>query len=170
MKTYCIENLMDIRKLLESLSEEEYAKPLPILSDSSLGQHVRHILELYTSVTDALEAGILNYDKRKRDPKVETAPLHAIKLLDNLVETLKKVDSDMILNLEGNFSKDDDHSLIISTSLYRELAYNLEHSIHHQALIKIGCLSIGFGHLIYEDFGVAPATLRYRRENLIQIT
>jgi hypothetical protein len=50
----------------------------------------------------------------------------------------------------------------ISSSLQRELLYNLEHSIHHQALIRAGLIELNLQHLLSVDFGVAPSTLRAR--------
>ena len=43
----------------------------------------------------------------------------------------------------------------------RELMYNLEHTIHHQALIKVA-INVFTDMLLPEDFGVAPSTMQYR--------
>jgi hypothetical protein len=43
------------------------------------------------------------------------------------------------------------------------LAYCLEHTIHHQALIKIGLMELNLIHLIDQHFGVAPATIRFKK-------
>ncbi len=166
MKNHCKENLMDIKRLLEAIAIEDYSKSLPLLSGSSLGQHVRHILELYSSVISGLEYGIVNYDNRKRDKIIETDSQAAIRNLESLIEKLDTVNEDAPMVLEGDFDTESQQLVKISTSLYRELAYNLEHSIHHQALIKIGCIDLGISHLINKDFGVAPATLRFRRNQM----
>ncbi|MFC0264369.1 hypothetical protein [Fontibacter flavus] len=166
MKNHCIENLQEIRKILEYIPEKAFGTPLSVLSDSSIGQHIRHILELYLAVFESLNTGVINYDKRKRNPIIEQNPNEAINLLDKIIEFLAWNKSDQPLNLEGNFSSGESKSITIPTSLYRELAYNLEHSIHHQALIKIGCMELDLKHLLDENFGVAPATVRYRKEKL----
>ena len=40
--------------------------------------------------------------------------------------------------------------------------YNLEHAIHHHALIKVG-LKIMTKIELPESFGVAPSTIQYRK-------
>ncbi|MDC1012234.1 hypothetical protein OAQ04_03240 [Flavobacteriaceae bacterium] len=50
------------------------------------------------------------------------------------------------------------------SSFLRELAYCLDHRIHHQSLIKIGLTEQGLDHLIDENFGVAFFTQNYRNE------
>jgi hypothetical protein len=69
---------------------------------------------------------------------------------------------DYPLTLQGDFSENSVHHIQLLSSFHRELAYCLEHSIHHQALIKIGLIELGALHLIDESFGVAPATLKFR--------
>ena len=46
----------------------------------------------------------------------------------------------------------------VDSNVQRELAFNLEHAIHHQALIKIGLNQLG--QHMESGFGVAPSTLR----------
>lgn len=163
MITYCIENLLEIKHLCERLGPKDYSRSLDILSSSSLGQHVRHIVELYQSVEKSGFSGVVNYDNRKRNLLIESDPRVAADQIQLLIDFLEEIPSDKNLILEGDFGKNQEGPIQIKTSLYRELAYNLEHAIHHQALIKIGLIKLELVHLIDENFGVAPATIRYRK-------
>ena len=44
----------------------------------------------------------------------------------------------------------------------REVMYNLEHTIHHKALIKVGINELT-QMILPSSFGVAPSTLQYRK-------
>lgn len=51
----------------------------------------------------------------------------------------------------------------IQSNYYRELLYNLEHCVHHQALIKVAVLQ--FENILIDDnFGVARSTIEYRKQ------
>ncbi len=109
-----------------------------------------------------MESGILNYDNRKRNKQIEINASVAIAAIDNIISVLEKGLKCADLTLQGNFCTAGDHVISIQTSINRELAYNLEHSIHHQALIKVGLKEQGIECLIGPDFGVAPATIRFK--------
>jgi hypothetical protein len=49
----------------------------------------------------------------------------------------------------------------VYTSYYRELAFNAEHATHHMALIRVALIEMGLS-IVTDDFGVAPATLKYK--------
>lgn len=163
MITYCKSNLNEIGQMLQHLSNEEYERPLPVLSSSSVGQHVRHVLEFYKSLLLATESGVVNYDARKRQMELETETEAALLCIGDIMRQLTALEGDRSLTLVGNYSAQDDRELTVPTTLFRELAYNLEHSIHHQALIKIGVTELGQAKVLHEDFGIAPATIRYRK-------
>lgn len=163
MNQYCKENLNEILHVVRNLSPEEFSHPSELLSGSSLGQHIRHILELYTTLIDSPVPGIVNYDKRQRNTELERNPILSAEIIEELIAKLTKTTLDRPLILQGDFGQGDGESIEIKTSLFRELAYNLEHSIHHQALIKIGLVEMGLKSLIDENFGVAPATIRFRK-------
>jgi hypothetical protein len=63
-----------------------------------------------------------------------------------------------------DFSFDSKEGKWLTTSLFRELAYTVEHGIHHQALIRIGVHQIDRDELLDEKFGIAPATIRHREK------
>lgn len=163
MRTYCIENLNEIKLLLHQLTNEQYTFNAKLLSTASIGQHVRHILEFYQSVIKGLETNCINYDHRERNFLVETDKDAAIQIIDNIQTLLSIEIFDKLFVLEGNFCAEEGKQLQIQTTLLRELAYCLEHSIHHQALIKVALIELNLTSLIDDNFGLAPATIRYKK-------
>ena len=57
---------------LQQLSHAEYKEPCKTLYGNTVGQHVRHIIELFQCLEQGYEGGVVNYEKRKRDPLIET--------------------------------------------------------------------------------------------------
>ena len=57
----------------------------------------------------------------------------------------------------------DGEELLIQSNYERELLYNLEHCIHHQALIKVAIIQSN-SVAIDENFGVARSTIEYRKQ------
>lgn len=163
MKTYCQENLNEIKKVLLLLTDEQYSYPSETLFGATIGQHVRHILEFYQSVLNGLDTKIVNYDNRKRNLLIETDNKYAIHVIDEINENLALDIVDEPYILEGNFCAEEGKETQIKTTFFRELAYCLEHSIHHQALIKVGLLEVNCLSYIDETFGLAPATIRFRK-------
>lgn len=161
MRTYCTENLLELEGLIRQIPEDKYIQKLDILSFSSIGQHMRHILEFYICLLDARGKNVVNYDLRKRDLLLENDPKFAIHTIQNITTAVQLLDMDKPLVLEGTFNAESNSNLQIKSTYGRELAYNLEHSIHHQALIKIGLREVGALDLVTSDFGVAPATIKY---------
>lgn len=163
MKTYCQENLTEIKKVLLLLTDEQYSYPSNTLFGATIGQHVRHILEFYQSAFNGLDTKTVNYDNRKRNLLIETDNQYAIQVIDEINASLALDILDETLVLEGNFCAEEGKETEIKTTLFRELAYCLEHSIHHQALIKVGLLEVNCLSFIDDTFGLAPATIRYRK-------
>ncbi len=155
-----LKNLIDLKSLILKLSDEDYVLKREVYSGSSIGQHVRHILEFYRCALVSLESGVVCYDHRKRDERIELSRKFACKVMKEISDRVPVIKGDFPIKLQANFSSEGEASLEIQTSLYRELAYCLEHDIHHQALIKVGLVSAGNDFLFSENFGVAPSTIR----------
>lgn len=163
MQAECQENLKSISYLLGKLNEDQYQFSSSYLSGASIGQHIRHIIEFYTCLTKACEDNeAVNYDERKRDPVLERQPLEAKKVIDQLIDFLDKKEIKGETALQANR---EDKLCSIPSSFQRELAYCLEHSIHHQALVKVGLFEQGLSYLTDDHFGVAPSTIKFRTQN-----
>jgi uncharacterized damage-inducible protein DinB len=70
--------------------------------------------------------------------------------------------------MEADYTHDGSQDNKIPTSIGREVAYCIEHSIHHQAIIKAALIAIGREKLVDEQFGVAYSTIRHRKEQCAQ--
>ncbi|MES1160266.1 MAG: DinB family protein [Bacteroidota bacterium] len=144
------------------LRPEEYAQPSQALSGHTIGQHVRHIIEGFQCLDNGYEQGLINYEKRKRDQAIENDPVLACRLLDEILTGLSRPDRPLVL--EASYNEGSPRPLALSTNFYREIAYNLEHTIHHMALIRIGIRDNGNDLALPEGYGIASSTLQYRRE------
>jgi hypothetical protein len=148
-----------LKNTLGGLKDEEYCQPLQVLSGASVGQHVRHVAEMYVCLFEGIPSGVVCYEKRKRDLVIETNRLAALKLIAEIAQTVDRPNTNLIL--DANYEMVEMTGNLIPTNYLRELAYNLEHTIHHMALIKIGIKEIGDLPL-ESNFGVAPSTKRYQ--------
>jgi hypothetical protein len=62
---------IQISDILRQLSEAEYTQQSKILFNATIGQHVRHIIELFQALENGYAEGTVNYEKRKRDYLIE---------------------------------------------------------------------------------------------------
>jgi hypothetical protein len=145
---------------LEILTMEEYSRPCQNLSNATIGKHVRHIIEMFQCLENGYEEGIVNYENRERDQKIERDMEFALIQLNNIFQGLGKPDK--ALTLEGVYNDDSSNLLHLPTNYYREVVYNLEHTIHHMALIRIGLKEVADIHLP-DNYGVASATVKFKR-------
>jgi uncharacterized damage-inducible protein DinB len=164
MKLYrsAIDVLNQIKSVLDQLEDEDYHKPLPQLFDASIGQHVRHTLEFFDCLSN--KQNVINYDLRKRNYEIETFTQVATEKINELIKFLSNRPVDMPVLFVANFDTTEGEELQISSSFEREIAYNIEHAIHHMALIKIGLQFLNVQIDLPENFGVASSTVRYQQE------
>lgn len=146
---------------LDQLSQEQYVQPCKTLFNATIGQHVRHIIELFQCLENGYGSGLVNYEKRKRDLRIETDKAFASGLLVGVHQGLER--SNKELKLEACYDEHDTEPLTLDTNFYREVAYNLEHTIHHMALIRVGITEVSDIELP-EEFGVASSTIKYRQQ------
>lgn len=151
-----IYTLEQFRQVLAQIPEACYTRPCDTLSGATIGQHTRHIIELYQCLLEGYAGAAVYYDKRKRDRLIEQNVQVAVDRLQRIQSTLALPKRKLLIyyELEGNEQK-------IVSNYHREVMYNLEHTIHHQALIKVAIEQ--FTDIpLPESFGVAPSTMQYR--------
>jgi hypothetical protein len=145
---------------LDQISAAQYAQPCLHLRNATIGQHVRHIIEMFQCLEKGYESGTVNYEKRQRDQLIETNKDFALGLLKEIHAGLGKEDKALIL--EGVYNDDANELMYFNTNYYREIVYNLEHTIHHMALIRVGLADITQVELP-ANYGVASATVKHNR-------
>ena len=156
MLEYSVNNLGWIISAIRSLPDGIYERPSRLLSQATIGQHLRHIIEMYQALMDGYERGTIDYDHRKRDRRIETDIFFAENAIGQIISALPKSDKQLLI-----ISEIEKKEFTLRSNYERELMYNLEHAIHHMALIKVAVLEMTDIQLPAE-FGVAPTTLQYR--------
>ena len=150
--------LNELLDLLSQISDTDYSCPCHQLSNATIGEHTRHIIEMFQCLENQYEYGIVNYDIRKRDYLIQTNTDFAQKCILQILNQIEKPNKSLQLQQIV-----DGEELLIDTNYNRELLYNLEHCIHHQALIKVAVIQ-SQTIKIDENFGVARSTIEYRKQ------
>jgi len=151
--------------LLMAVDDLAYAKKVPQAFDASLGGHYRHCLDHFCSVFDGLDDEEANYDDRKRDPRLETDRGFALAKTRELLraaEVLPDYRLDRFLWARCKVSYAFEASPLAASTVGRELMFCVVHAIHHYALMGVMCGLLEVP--LPAGFGVAPATLRHRKE------
>lgn len=151
--------LKQLSDLLSELNEHSYSAGLSVLNGNSIGKHVRHILDLYECLIQGTEKGIINYDARKREVKIETSPSVALERLQEIQVKVENLDLNKEIQM---IQKLGEVEVQLKSQVQRELLYNIEHTVHHLAIIRIG-IEQSFPQIeIPDNFGIAFSTLNYR--------
>jgi hypothetical protein len=157
--------LLQARDLLQEISDAAYIAAPAQIGPHRAGGHMRHILEFYECFLAGLERSHVDYDARRRDPKVERSRHAAIARIDTIVKAFRTepvllTDAAIRVRMEdaanGGVSEP-----FLKSSIGRELQMLASHTIHHFALLAISLRVQGY--LVAPDFGMAPSTLRHLR-------
>lgn len=151
---------VQLSETIRLLSPSQYIQQCGNLGNNTIGQHVRHVIELFQCLDAGYPESKVNYEKRKRDIAIETDKELALQLLQDIFGQLDKPDKELILH--ASYDELSAEPISIPTNYFREVAYNLEHTIHHMALIRVGIKEVSDISLP-EEFGVASSTVKHRK-------
>jgi hypothetical protein len=151
-------SLNELIGVLRQLPDADYSKPCLQLSNATIGEHTRHIIEMYQCLLNQYDSGIVNYDLRKRDTRIQTQTQLAIMAIVGVLDSIDRPNKKLELQ-----QRVDGEPIRIESNYFRELLYNLEHCIHHQALIKVALVGHN-GLQVSDHFGVARSTIEYRNQ------
>ena len=82
--------------------------------------------------------------------------------MNKIIDELPKLNINQTLILQTEF----DQHCKVNTNVEREILYNLEHCIHHLAIIKIGLKIIKPNFKLPENFGLADSTIRFKNQQI----
>ncbi|WP_255557665.1 hypothetical protein [Flavobacterium taihuense] len=91
-------SLDELIELLNQLSKEEYLEPCFELSGSSIGEHTRHIVEMFQCLNRNYNSGIVNYDKRDRNKLIQTNTDFAIQAILDVKDGILKENKNLELH------------------------------------------------------------------------
>jgi len=160
LKTPIQQLFRQLLDVLENLTDTQYSVPVDLLSGATIGQHIRHIVEFFQELDKGYANGTVNYDRRSRSHALEMSRLLAICQLSEMLHSVDRPEKDLVL--VAHPAAGDAAPVVIPTNYSRELLYNMEHIVHHMALLRIGVTAVTTLTLP-PQFGVAASTLQYRQ-------
>ena len=156
----CVRSIEQCAHLLQLISAEAYVDSSR--GTSSVGAHIRHILDRFHCFLAGMPAGSIDYDARKRDKSIE-------KNLDvatfALVSVRRRIETMAALDDLGNAItvRESVHhqgpAVTMPSTVGRELMGLVTHSTHHLAIIALIVKS--YGYEMDSDFGKAASTILY---------
>lgn len=157
LKQKAINQLLSIQSILSQINEEDYKTSLKTLKGATIGKHIRHIAEFYQCLLFNSD-NLINYDARKRNILLEENVKYAEDIITEIMDKIQKIETNSRIILVSNYHH---QTINIETSLYRELIYNIEHTVHHLAIISIA-IPIHFDYINFsQSFGYADSTIQY---------
>mgnify|MGYP000179804722 CR=1 FL=1 len=150
-----LKNLQKTEKLLSILSNDMLSSASVPPYNSSIGSHIRHVLDFYDCLF--VEGNRINLTARKRNMEVETDCEIALSYYHHIVEKLnllKENDLEKLVVVTDNLGLGNTEIRYTFSGL---LAQANSHTIHHYAIINY--ILEGLGCCINdEDFGYNPTT------------
>lgn len=152
-----VKNLQKGRGLLINISKEEYCdKSIPPYY-SSIGGHIRHILDMFNCIFKGYPSGVVDLTKRDRNINVETIPSYGVAYIDTIIEELLKIETSELNNVIEIVDDLGNGCCTVKSTLGAVLAQAQSHAIHHYA--TIGYMLYHLGVVLNDDsFGLNPTT------------
>lgn len=150
-------NLMKGIKLLTTISDDKYSDNSVAPYHSSIGCHIRHVLDVFSCILLSNENGKVDLTNRKRNELVELKTELGINYFNtilNLIKSLTEKDLSKKITVTDDLGMG---KLSAEYTLGAALMQAQSHAIHHYASI---------GYIIYQldlelpdsDFGFNPTT------------
>lgn len=148
--------LQDFHTVCDLVPNGTYNNPT---DKSSIGSHIRHILEFIQILNNNAAGGEVNYEHRVRNKLYESDPavakLASAKAIRSLENTLGTYGESHIIYITETPGFGINQVQVTST-LGREILFAIQHSVHHFAIVKM--LAEKDNIKLPDNFGVACAT------------
>lgn len=149
--------------LLSRLSDEEYSQIAREPFHASVGGHYRHVLEHFQCLIEGLPQGVVNYDARRRNPRIENEIGFASVSTQEIIDVLRGWTWGILqqpCKTVSSVGYQSNAPATIDSNAGRELAYCAAHAVHHFAIIRLLCNEVDIE--VPKQFGYAPSTLKHQ--------
>jgi len=132
---------------------------------SGIGAHLRHCIDHYESFLGDYQSDCIDYDHRKRDPRIEEDVDFASARLRSIIDRLTEIGpQDVARRISTKMDcGTPDPEPAAPSSVKRELQFLVSHTLHHYALIALQLKQQDRD--VQPGFGMAPSTVRHRAES-----
>ncbi|CAM1371522.1 conserved hypothetical protein [Tenacibaculum litopenaei] len=145
--------------LLTNITNEQYSDKTVAPYYSSIGAHMRHVLDVFSCIVNGVEKGHIDFSDRKRNTLAEEQTVEGIKYFEMIIQALYELET---LDLNQLIEVTDDLGMGRVTATYTlssALIQAHSHAIHHFASVGFIVNSLGI-ELPDADFGYNPTTPR----------
>jgi len=156
-----LDQIIDFIKRLDNTSYHQVPTPL---FDSSIGQHLRHILDLYQPLLTLNHSQTINYDIRRRGISLETVRNDGLSELQQIKTWLSHLTPNRLvqsLQISTQVSIVNSSPIQCMSSFARELCFASSHLVHHLALMV--AIVKYLGQPVDAQLGLAPSTAIFLR-------
>jgi hypothetical protein len=160
----CVHVLEQGLALIERIDDRLYTATGGLPVHSGVGGHLRHCLDFYQSFLAGVASGRIDYNRRARDPLIESDRAFAATRLRIVISELLSLrlpdgETAVLVSLEEGGGDSSGLPRWCISTVSRELQFLLSHTVHHYALaallLRLQGSEPGGG------FGVAPSTLSH---------
>ena len=151
------QNLQRGIQLLRNISDEQYSNKTVAPYNSSIGNHMRHVLDVFSCIFKGLENGLVDFSVRERNECAEKETSVGIAYFETIIFQLKKIKEE---SYNTTIKVSDDVGLGMHTANYTIAATLMQaqsHTTHHYASIGYIIYQLGI-ELPNADFGYNPST------------
>ena len=147
--------------LLCDLDDDQYTRASGVLPASTIGKHVRHILDHFAALLLCEPGCAIDYDHRERGTPDETSRRAALARITECETALRNrvpSDDNGLVTIRVMLTADGGQTTL-GTTMARELAFAAHHAEHHLAMIAAIAREVGAA--VPADLGKAPSTLNH---------
>jgi hypothetical protein len=149
-------------QLLFQLGDRQYSQIARAPFNASIGGHFRHVLEHFHCLIEGRSAGEVNYDARRRNPRIENEVTFASIAACDVLRAIKKWNRETLeceCKTVSSVAYSASAPPLLDSNIGRELSYCVAHAIHHYAIIRLICDEVGVE--VPKEFGYAPSTCKH---------
>ena len=163
IKEACYNILDQVGAVIEQISDADFVKPVRAFNGATLGQHFRHSIEFFQCLLHGYAVGEVSYDNRKHDKNLESSKILALDVIGKIKIFIEHCEVDKAIDLNVSYDPQSEFEVTVPSNMAREITYNIEHIVHHMALVKIGIKEICAYVTLPTEFGIAVSTIKYHK-------